>query len=156
MSQATVLALFDHGTDGLPGAGGRAPWDPIGAVVAIPQGVRTGHGGLGSASYRSWNRVKTMIATMWLTPFSLRSATLAWPRRRCSSITPERNGGIARFLPTHKEQFLWIRDWQSSEALNERLEQGRQLPDEHALTQRHGHRSAANGRRAPDSAGNAA
>jgi transposase InsO family protein len=61
---------------------------------------------------------------------------------------PGGNGVVERFFRTLKEQFLWTHDCRSQEALNEKLEQWRQLYNEQWLIQRYGHRSPAEVHRA--------
>jgi putative transposase len=60
---------------------------------------------------------------------------------------PEGNGVAERFIRTLKEQFLWVRSFQTIEELRLTLQEFRRTYNERWLVERHGHRTPAEIRR---------
>jgi len=156
LGQATVFAVVDHGTDECLGLHAARPGTRFEALEPIRQAVRTVYGGFSKGIAQGLALRHDHGSQYVADDFQREIGFLGMESSPAFVYAPEGNGVVERFFRTLKEQFLWIHDCRSLEALNEQLEQWRQLYNEQWLIQRHGHRSPADVRRAHQAVGAAA
>jgi putative transposase len=145
--QAAVFVCVDHFTAELVGvhAAERATrWE---ALEPVRQGVRE-HFGRVDAGVACGLKLRHDHGSQYVADdFQREIAFLGIESSPSFVRAPEGNGCAERIIRTLKEQLLWVRTFDTVEALRHALQEWQQLYNERWLIERHDHRSPAQMRR---------
>lgn len=145
--QAAVFVAVDHCTGELVGVHAAARATRWEALEPIRQGVREHFGSVCSQAAQGLT-LRHDNGTQYLADdFQRELAFLGIESSPSFVRAPEGNGCAERIIRTLKEQVLWVRSFDTIEALRQALQEWRTLYNERWMVERHDHRSPAQVRR---------